>query len=271
MRRNTLYRLVIFLFTILGLEAGELHLTLEQLSDDGKTGRIETAEIEPGVSGFVVHHFTPEHSTIVAGAVVASYENGEAVVSLTPYTGLRHNALPKGEWTPAPGDEVILAFAYHRALLLAPTLELYRTITKKIAGVEWVHPDTFATFLSYQGHPTPLKEDIRDFCTISTAGLLYLYLDDSLFTVDCQSMTLLQITQADYPYSDPVLPFYSRVEEIDANWFGEGSSYLETYEPHYFELLAKNNPHSQKLFDYIQSHHSVDRRLLDDFELKSTP
>lgn len=259
------------LLIAVGLGAGELHLSLDRISDDGKTGWIKTARVEPGVSGFVVHHFTPEHSTIVGNAVVSAYENGEVVLNLSEYTGLRHNALPKGEWYPAPGDEVVLAFAYSRGILLAPTREIYSSITRQIAGIDWMHPDTFATFLSYRGHPTPLKEDISDYCTVATTGLIYLYLSDTLFTLDCQSFTLLQITPADLGYSDPVLPFYSRVEEIDANWFGEGSGRLESYEPHYFELMVEYNPGSQQLYDYLQSHHSVDKRLLDEFELKSEP
>lgn len=255
------------------LGAGELHLPLQTVSQDGKTGTITTARVEPGVSGFVVRHFTPEHSAIIANAVVDAYNEdaGRLTVSLSPYTGLRQNSLPKGEWYPQPDDEVILAFAYNRGVLIAPDRDIYLQLTKRLTTVEWMHVDTLATFLSYKGHPTPLKDDLSEFCTVATTGLLFVYLHDSLFTLDCQSFALLQISPADLEYAHADLPFYTRVPEIDANWFGAGSGTLEHYEPHYFELMVEFNPHSQPLHDYIQSHPSVDKQLLDEFELKSQP
>ena len=267
----------IFLLLSIGLSAllfaGELHLTLKSVSPDASEGTVETARVEPGVSGFVVHHFTPEHSAIVANAEAKAYDDEKRIltVAFSPYTGLRQNSLPKGDWQPQAGDELILAFAYSRALMLAPTRETYQELTSKIRSVDWIHPDTFATYLSYQGHPTPLKRDISGFCTVATTGLLFLYLDDALFTLDCQSFALLQITKTDLHYTHAALPFYSRVEEIDANWFGEGSDELESYEPYYYELMVENNPHSRKLYEYLQSRPSTDKRLLEQFELKEAP
>jgi len=251
------------------LHAGELHLSLQHVCADGHCGTISTARVEPGVSGFVVRHFTPEHSAIITNAVAGDYDANTSTlnVAFSPYSGLRQNSLPKGLWQPRIGDEVVLAFAYSRGILIAPTQSVYHKLTEKIDSIEWIHPDALASFLSYKGHPTPLKKDLGAFCTVVTAGVLLLYLDDALFTLDCQSLAVLQITRADLAYAKPELPFYSRVETIDANWFGKGSGRLETYEPHYFELMVENNPHSVKLYDYIQSHPSRDKALLDNFDL----
>jgi hypothetical protein len=43
------------------------------------------------------------------------------------------------------------------------------------------------------------------------------------------------------------LPFFSRIDEIDSDWFGEGSDELTEYEPHYFELLMDHNPDMQEI------------------------
>jgi hypothetical protein len=257
----------------LTLQAGELHLRLQNIAADGKSAQIKTARVEPGVSGFVVRHFTKEHSAIIADAVTTGYDdtNGMLTVALSPYTGLKQNFLPTGEWKPQAGDELILAFAYTRGVLIAPTREVYRTLTDKIKTVDWVHPDALATFLSFRGHPTPLQKDLSNFCTLATTGLLFIYLDDSLFTLDCQSMRLLQISKGSVAYTDPQLPFYSRLEKIGANWFGEGSGRLDAYAPYYLELMVENNPQSKKLYDFIQSHPSADKQLLDDFDLKGQP
>ncbi|WP_345970777.1 plasminogen-binding N-terminal domain-containing protein [Sulfurimonas sp. HSL1-6] len=255
------------------LHAGALHLSLESVSAENETGTIKTARVEPGVSGFVVRHFTPEHSAIIANAVAEQYDDAAGIltVAFSEYSGLQQNSLPRGEWQPHAGDEVILAFAYTRGVLIAPTRAAYFKLTEQLGSVDWMHPDTLATYLSYRGHPTPLKEDLAGFCTVATTGLLFLYLDDTLFTLDCQSLSLLQMTEAGLSYDKPQLPFYTRVEEIDANWFGSGSGRLDAYEPHYLELLVENNPHSQKLYDFIQSHPSADKQLLDEFDLKGQP
>ncbi|MEJ2500646.1 MAG: plasminogen-binding N-terminal domain-containing protein [Campylobacterales bacterium] len=260
-------------FLSLMLRAGELHLSLQSVSDDAQTGQIKTARVEPGVSGFVVRHFTPEHSAVIANAVATAYDENTGILSVafSEYNGLPQDSLPKGTWQPRSGDEVILAFAYRRGVLVAPTREIYLKLTEQIKTVEWMHPDTFATYLSYEGHPTPLKSDFAGFCSVATTGLLFVYLEDSLFTLDCQSLSVLQISKAGLAYESTHLPFYSRVETIDSNWFGEGSGTLERYEPYYLRLLVENNPKSQKLYDFIQSHPSADRRLLDQFDLKGQP
>jgi len=255
------------------LWAGELHLALQSVSEDGKTGQIKTARVEPGVSGFVIRRFADDHSAIIANAVVTAYDDATGMLSiaLTDYTGLRQNSLPKGNWKPRAGDDVILAFAYTRGVLIAPTREIYLKVTGQVKSVDWMHVDTLATYLSYRGHPTPLKEDLSGFCNVATTGLLFIYLEDSLFTLDCQSLGVLQISKGNLAYEHPQLPFYSRVEKIDANWFGEGSGTLEEYAPYYLELLVENNPHSRKLYDFIQSHPSADKQLLDEFDLKGQP
>lgn len=263
-----LFLLLLVLFT--ALQAAELHLTLEHVSTDGETGSVQTARVEPGVSGFVVRHFTPEHSAIIANAVAHRYDEASRTleVSLSDYTGLRQNSLPKGNWKPRAGDELILAFAYSRGTLIAPTRKIYRQITEQVKSVEWMHPDTLATYLSFQGHPSPLKEDLSGFCTVATTGLLFFYVGDALLTTDCQSLSVLQISRAGLAYDHPQVPFYTRVEEIDANWFGEGSDIIEDYDAYYLKLLVENNPHSEKLYDFIQSLPSANKELLDEFDLR---
>jgi len=262
-------RILWFITLLTGwLGAAELHLTLADVS--GETGEAKCAGVEPGVSGFVVRHFTPDHSAIIANAVVTAFDANTTTARLafSAYTGLKQNALPSGEWTPQVGDEVVLAFAYSRGVLLAPTRELYTKLTSGLASVQWSHPDTLATYLSFQGHPTPLKEDFQGFCTLATVGLLFVYLDDTLFTLDCQSLTLMQLSDIGFDYKDGQTPFYTRVESIDANWFGAGSSRMDVYGPYYYELMVENNPHSKTLYDWIAAHPDLDQSLLKEFDLK---
>lgn len=119
-------------------------------------------------------------------------------------------------------------------------------------SLQWIHPDIFATILSFNGHPTPLKSDFVQMSKMVSVGLLFVYLDKKVYTLDCRSFKILNITDAPLEQSETKLPFYSRVEKIDANWFGEGSSDMKEYAPHYYELMAKNNKNNKELFHIIK-------------------
>jgi hypothetical protein len=261
-------KLIIFLFLPLFLLASSIKTPLLRL-DDGKA-IVHLPMIDIGVSGFIVRKFSDTHSAIIANAVVSDFnaELQQATLTLSEYDGLVQNSLPNGSWSPREGDMAILAFSYERAVLIAPSEKIYHNITSRIKSIDWVHPDGLAAFLSYRGHPTPLREDIQDFCKVGAVGLLYLYSDQALFTVDCKSFTLLQITPAPMQISEQQLPFYSMVENIEANWFGEGNDELENYDPYYMQLLVLNNPKNKKLYAYIKSDDSNASVLLDEFEIE---
>ncbi|MEA1920987.1 MAG: plasminogen-binding N-terminal domain-containing protein [Campylobacterota bacterium] len=261
-------RLLLLLFLPYFLYASAIETPLLRIDNDKATIQVPTIDI--GVSGFIVRHFNEEHSAIIANAVVSDVntQRQEATLTLSDYDGLVQNSLPNGTWTPKEGDIAVLAFSYERAMLIAPSDDIYHNITSRIKTINWVHPDGFAAFLSYRGHPTPLAEDIQNYCGIASVGLVYFYSDQALFTLDCKSLTLLQITPAAMEVENQKLPFYSMVENIEENWFGEGSDPLESYDPHYMELLVLNNPKNKKLYEYIKSNDSNSSVLLDEFEIE---
>lgn len=246
---------LLLLIFILPLTLSAASVSAVLLEADAEKATVKIQAISKGSSGFIVRHFNDQHSAIIANAVVADYDaaNGIAGLKLSPYTGLRQNSLPKGRWVPQKGDEAILGFGYSRALIIAPTDEIYHTLASRFPSLELVHPDEYAAYLSIQGHPSPTKEDFASFCTAVSAGLLYFYVEESLITADCKSMSLLQITPLPLPRENLKLPFYSRVEEIRDGWWGKGSDPLKEYDPHYIKLLAENNPKNRELDAYIKT------------------
>lgn len=249
MRALTLLLLMPFI-----LIAGSISAPLLEVDGDEATVQIDRTSI--GVSGFIVHHFNDERSSILANAIVKAYdqERGVAILGLSPYTGLIQNSLPDGRWEPKVGDEAVLGFAYTRALLVAPDDDIYHAITSRVPSLEWAHPDTFAAFLSYRGHPTPLKDDFKDFCTVTSSGLLYIQLQESLFTMDCKSLNLLQVIPVDMPRKEVKLPFYFRFDKIREAWWGEGSDELTDYDPYYLHLIAKYNSDNALFAAYVKEH-----------------
>ncbi len=226
-----------------------LSSTIVSVDNDDEVATIKIDKIDVGMSGFVVREFDNEHASIINAAVVESFdkESGIATLKLSEYKDLESPALPRGEWKAKVGDKVILAFGYTRALLIAPNSDIYNKITKNTQSIQWLHPDIFVSLLSSNGHPTPIKEDFEQISSTANIGLVFIFLDKKLYTVDARSFNVLNISDISLEQKSVKLPFYSRIDEIDANWFGEGSDELQEYEPHYFELLIEHNPKMQEL------------------------
>jgi len=246
----------IFLVLLIGstLFGGVLKSKIITVNEEETKATITIDNIDIGVNGFIVHTIKGSRTIILKNAVVVSYDKSSKIANLelSEYTALRNNALPSGKWHVKVGDEAVLAFGYTRGLLIAPSEEIYYRITRH-SQVQWIHPDIFATILSFNGHPTPLREDFTKISIASSVGLVYIFLDKKLYTVDAKSFKILTIIEADFLQDESNLPFYTRIPEIDANWFGDGSSELDDYEPHYYELIAEANPKNKTLYKILKA------------------
>ena len=256
--------LTIFAFTLVAsvIKSPILSIDLEK-----NVVTIKLDRVDPGVSGFIVHKISDNHTSILKNVVVTSYDKAKEIATLkmSEFNALVNNALPSGRWEPVVGDIVELAFGYNRSLLIAPSEEIYHRVTSSIK-TQWVHSDIFAMVISYRGHPTPLKEDFEAMANASSVGLVFIYLDKRVYTVDVKSFKILNVSDAPLAQDEVKLPFYSRVEEIEANWWGEGSGELEEYEPHYYELLVANNPKNEKLREIIKNGDEKLHYLMEKFE-----
>jgi len=258
---------ILLIFFVSQIFASVIKSPIIAVDNNKGTATIEINHIDVGVSGFVVHHITPEHSSILKNATVIAYDKEKklATVAMSEFNALRNNALPYGKWQVKVGDTVELAFGYSRALLVAPNEEIYHQISKSVR-IQWIHPDLFATVLSFAGHPTPQQSDFENFGNVASVGLLFIYLDQKVYTLDIKSFKILNITNAPFKVKKEQKPFYTRVRNIDAAWWGAGSSEMDEYAPHYYDLLVKNNPKNKELYNIVKSHNElVD--LVDEFKI----
>lgn len=242
------------------------------LNEEFTEASIEVEKIDVGVSGFIVHEIAKDKKTILANVVVKSFDpvSKIAKVSLNEFNSLSNNALPNGKWSIKIGDEVVLAFGYTRGVLIAPNEEIYYRITKNSA-LQWVHPDLFATLLSFNGHPTPIRSDFSQMSIDSSVGLVFIFLQNRVYTIDAKSFKILAITDAVLEQKETKLPFYTRVEEIDSSWwqwFDEGAKKLDDYEPHYYELIIKANRDNKELYEIVKTGGEKLQNLLREFEIK---
>ncbi|MDH4944636.1 plasminogen-binding N-terminal domain-containing protein [Sulfurimonas sp. C5] len=253
----------------LSLFASPVSSKIIELDTENETAKINIDKIDVGMSGYVVHHISPEHSSILKSCVVESFDvnTHTAMIKMKEFELLQNNALPSGKWKVTVGDSVELATSYSRSLLIAPNEEVYYQVSKSVE-TQWIHPDIFATLLSINGHPTPLKEDFGAFSSSTATGLVFIYLEKKLYTVDMKSFKILAISDTPLIQDSVKLPFYSRMEKIDASWFGEGSSEMESYEPHYYELLVENNKHNKVLYNIVKNSKNEEvSSLVDQFEI----
>ena len=142
-------------------------------------------------------------------------------------------------WT----DEELDQLAFNdRAFLIAPTQEIYEKINAAYPDVTWLHPDLFAAYLMDIGHTAPVKGDFRQICLQYATGVVYLVNLNEGQVLDCQTFSVLK---KDYitgraPIQERVLPFYSRIGDVNSNWFSYIINDVKTQDYYlYFDALLK--------------------------------
>ena len=248
--------LIILLALSFSLFAGIVQTAIVGVDKDSSIATIKIGQVDIGMSGFVLHTITADHEVILKSATVVAFNKDThiATLALSDYKGLKNSALPHGTWSVTPGDKVVLAFAYTRGLLIAPNEDIYYKISRGVK-IEWIHPDIFATLLSADSHPTPLKEDFEKLSDSASVGLLFFFINKELIMVDAHSFKILGINNTPFGYEKIHLPFYSRVAKIDSSWWNfwsDGNQRLSDYNSHYLYLLKKNNPNNHYLDKIIK-------------------
>ncbi len=261
---------VLILIFVLSLIGDVLKIPILSVDEVNNLATIKVDNLNVGMSGFVFHTLAENHSVIVKNIVVKSYdkESKIATLILSDSDTLTQDALPKGRWKVVVGDTALLAFGYSRAFLIAPSEEIYHRITKNTKSVQWIHPDLFATLLSLNGHPTPLRSDFTNLSVSTAVGIIFIYLDKKVFTLDAKSFKILSVLDTPLEQKSIHLPFYTRVEKIEANWWGEGSDALKEYEPYYYKLMIDANKENKQLYKIIKNGDKKLQNLLKDFEIK---
>jgi hypothetical protein len=186
-----------------------------------------------GMTGIVIHKVSEKYESIIA--YVSILENG--VGQIFQFTTLAQENLPHGKWKPESGDKIRFHENYERSVLLTRNFDSYIKTTRQ-KDENWIHPDIFAVTLNSLGHQSPLLGDFQYFCREHSIGKIYIQFDTELKVVDCLSMREIDSFPLTFE-GETEKPFYSRVKDIDANWFGEGKEEIEDFEAYYKSLLER--------------------------------
>ena len=234
---------LLFSTTLFGLINAPVHTSVTSVDEDNEEITIATVKnTYVGMYGVVSHWFDKTHSVALMWVEVTKIEGDTTTLNLIPILALEQSALPSGTWKVKVDDDVALGYNYQRALLIAPNASIYKKITTYHNDRQWVHPDIFASILSANGHPSPLKEDFAQACRANNIGTVAFMFDKSIITVDCQSFKIIKNKSTTIQSKEQQAPFYTRVPHIENNWFGAGSDEIENYDAYYVDLLAEHNP-----------------------------
>jgi hypothetical protein len=207
---------------------------LVKVDKGGEFGEIANVGIK-GTTGVVIHNINGDFESIISYVEVVDGQK----VKFLPFTTLEQDNLPYGTWKPKVGDRVLLENNYHRAIILSKNFDHFSKIRREFQK-EWFHPDIYTATLNEIGHKSPLLEDFQYFCKEHSIGLVYIGFSDEVKTVDCLSMRQVGGKKLDLTQNSSVQkPFYSRIKEIDANWFGDGTEDIEDFESYYRELIER--------------------------------
>jgi hypothetical protein len=227
-------KLSLFLLLINFLSAD---YTITEATED--TVSIEKTAWPVGSSGIIMHKVNDQHQAILARVEVISNET-KTQLKILPFKDLFQDALPTLTTEPAVGDTVKMGWLHDRVLLIAPSKKSYDLVRQSQPNKEFIDADFFAVHLSKEGHPSPLKADIQNFCRAYDIGVIEFIIGKQLFKVDANSFKVLEKISVNFPEQKTKVPFYSRLESINADWWGEGSDEIEHYESYYLTLLGEN-------------------------------
>lgn len=256
--------------TLFGLFNAPIHTSVNSVDEDEGIITISTIkDSQVGMYGIVSHRFDKRHSVALNWVEITKIEGEKTTLKLIPIIALEQSALPSGTWKAKVGDDVALAYNYQRAMLIAPNASIYKKITTYHKDRQWVHPDLFASLISSNGHPSPLKEDFNQACRANNIGTVAFMFDKSIVTVDCQSFKIIKNKSTTVKSKEQQVPFYTRVPHIQNNWFGDGSDEVLDYDAYYVDLLAEHNPDNVWIQKYQHARHKAQDNNEDDSWLSS--
>ncbi len=208
---------LLFLFC-LPLVAGFFPSTVTTKVKSVKGSDIILASAFPvtGMSGIVIHAYADNLSAITS-RITQTDTSGKA--TLLHADIIPHEELPTVKTPVKAGDKVIGGYLYDNVLLLAPDADTYAKITKTYHKT-WIHPDTFALYLSVEGEEKPTRQNLQEFAKKYQIGLVYMVRQHDDILLDPISGKIVAQKARSHAPATAQFPFYMRFEKLESGWFG---------------------------------------------------
>lgn len=209
-------------------------------SDDQFAYVADDERLKIGHLGVVVQNF--KDSRMIVARVKVVEKGGElAKLEITPFEMLTQEALPSVATQVKAGDEVWLDYLYNRAMLIAPSEDIYRQVVRAHAQMYFLHPDILGAYMIKEFKLSPKKEDFQQICDENALGVLAFALRKELVFVNCLDFTLLGKEALEGEILSPQTPFYSRIDGYQKNFFNFFEWRVKDYYEYYSKLIGQEN------------------------------
>ena len=200
------------------LEYKPMAIRIQNVTDESAT--INIGNLRVGQSAIIQHNYENSKSLIVANAYVTESNDTSSTLSLVPFLDLKQNALPTSNRKPVDGDTAIVNYLYDSSLIIAPSQDAFTAARIKFKDNNFLHSDIFGAKLKIEHEPLPSKKTIQDFAISQNIGTIFFVIKSKVYIVDTKTFALLETDTISYNFvEDEKMPFYTRVEKIEANAF----------------------------------------------------
>lgn len=191
---------------------------LQNVSED--TATILVGNLRIGQSAIIQHNYENKKSLLVANAYVTSSDSSSSTLKLVPFLDLKQNAIPTSNRKAQNGDIAILNYLYDTSLIIAPSQDAFTATRAKYRDNNFLHSDLFGAKLKYKGEPLPSKQTIQDYAIAQNIGTIFFIIKNNVYIIDTKTFALLEKDTISYNFvEDAKMPFYTRVEKIEKNFF----------------------------------------------------
>jgi hypothetical protein len=192
-----------------------------------------------GQSAFVIHKYDSDHASVLYRAMVKKCKDTRCELKLKAFDTFKQDALPKSNLRVSLEDTVVINALNRSALVIAPDSIVLNHIQKKYEDqVVFIHPDQFGAYLAIEQHPSPSKEDFKQFAKEQAVGLVFFSIENKIYIADADTLAVLRIDQSHKSPKEENVPFYTRVEEIEEAPIDFSSSPVNNYTQYYKKLLG---------------------------------
>jgi len=200
------------------LQYNQKSIEIENIS--GENATINMGDLQIGQSAIIQHFYSKDKSAIVANAYVVNSNPSSSTLKIVPFLDLKQNALPTSNRKVTKGDTAILNYLYDSSLIIAPSQDAFLAVKAKYKDNNFLHSDIFAAKLKIEHEPLPSKETIQKFAISQNIGTIFFVIKSNIYIVDTKTFALLESDTISYNFiQNEKMPFYTRVEEIEANPF----------------------------------------------------
>ncbi|NWF66085.1 MAG: plasminogen-binding N-terminal domain-containing protein [Campylobacterales bacterium] len=193
--------------------------------------------IKVGQSGFLFRDFDTKNGSILAVATVIKTDNQKAIVKVENSDYLKQSSLPTLKSNISKGDTFFFDVYSNRALLITPNQDSYITISKNLKEYSLIHPDIFSSYLMANNKLSPTISSFKEFCMDNSVGTLFIANENVLHKLDCLSFYEMNKYSVNFKQDEFISPFYSRVGELEVNWFVFGEKRVDNYSEFYKNLI----------------------------------